>query len=133
MAELEKSKQQPVLVYCRSGSRSGHACQMLTKAGFEDVSNLSGGVLAWDNNATVVMYATRFCPYCMRARRLLKNKNIQFEEISVSGNNELWHEMEQRSGQTTVPQIFINDESIGGYDDMALLDRNGELDGLLGL
>lgn len=49
MAELGKNKQQPVLVYCRSGSRSGHACQMLTKAGFEDVSNLSGGILAWES------------------------------------------------------------------------------------
>jgi len=49
MAELEKSKQQPVLVYCRSGSRSGHACQMLTKAGFTEVYNLSGGVMAWES------------------------------------------------------------------------------------
>jgi len=48
MTDLEKYKQQPVLVYCRSGSRSGHACQMLTKAGFEDVSNLSGGIMAWE-------------------------------------------------------------------------------------
>ena len=48
LAELEKYKHQPVLVYCRSGSRSGHACQMLTKAGFEDVYNLSGGILAWE-------------------------------------------------------------------------------------
>lgn len=85
------------------------------------------------NNNQVVMYATRFCPYCMRARRLLRNKKVEFEEISVSGNNELWHEMEQKSGRATVPQIFINDESIGGYDDMALLDRDGHLDELLGL
>jgi len=48
IAELEKNKQQPILVYCRSGSRSGHACQMLTKAGFEDVSNLAGGIMAWE-------------------------------------------------------------------------------------
>lgn len=49
IAELEKNKKQPILVYCRSGSRSGHACQMLTKAGFENVSNLSGGILAWES------------------------------------------------------------------------------------
>ncbi len=48
MAELGKFKQQPVLVYCRSGSRSGHACQILTKAGFEDVYNLAGGIMAWE-------------------------------------------------------------------------------------
>ncbi len=49
IADLEKHKNQPVLVYCRSGSRSGHACKLLTKAGFEDVSNLSGGVMAWES------------------------------------------------------------------------------------
>lgn len=83
--------------------------------------------------ANVIMYATRFCPYCMRARRLLKNKGVDFEEIRVSGGNGLWDEMEQRSGRNTVPQIFINDESVGGYDDIALLDRQGELDLKLGL
>jgi len=49
LAELEKSKQAPVLIYCRSGSRSGYASQILTKAGFEDVSNLAGGILAWES------------------------------------------------------------------------------------
>jgi rhodanese-related sulfurtransferase len=49
LTELDKFKQQPVLVYCRSGSRSGHACQMLTKAGFDDVYNLAGGVMAWES------------------------------------------------------------------------------------
>ena len=49
MVEMEKSKQSPVLVYCRSGSRSGHACHLLSKAGFEDVSNLTGGIMAWES------------------------------------------------------------------------------------
>ncbi len=49
IGELNKSKQAPVLVYCRSGSRSGHACNQLTKAGFEDVSNLTGGIMAWES------------------------------------------------------------------------------------
>ena len=49
IAELEKSKKDPVLVYCRSGSRSGHACNLLTKAGFENVSNLTGGIMAWES------------------------------------------------------------------------------------
>ena len=49
LANIGKNKQDPVLVYCRSGSRSGHACQQLTKAGYEDVSNLSGGILAWES------------------------------------------------------------------------------------
>ncbi len=83
--------------------------------------------------AEVIVYATRFCPYCMMARRLLKKKSIEFEEISVSGNNVLWDEMEQKSGRNTVPQIFINGESVGGYDDIAALDRRGELDHKLGI
>ena len=48
ISNLSSNKQNPVLIYCRSGSRSGHACQMLTKAGYEDVSNLDGGILAWE-------------------------------------------------------------------------------------
>ena len=81
----------------------------------------------------VVMYSTRFCPYCMRARRLLKSKGVEFTEIAVSGNNELWAEMEQRSGRNTVPQIFINDESVGGFDDIAALNRQNVLDQKLGI
>jgi len=49
LTELDKFKQQPVLVYCRSGSRSAHACNMLTKEGFENVSNLAGGIMAWES------------------------------------------------------------------------------------
>lgn len=86
-----------------------------------------------DASKNVVIYGTRFCPFCMLARRLLKRKKVSFTEISVSGNRELWDEMEQRSGRSTVPQIFINDEPLGGYDDIAALDRKGELDQKLGL
>lgn len=84
-------------------------------------------------SAKVIMYSTRFCPYCMRARRLLKSKGVEFEEIRVGTGNELWQEMEELSGRNTVPQIFINDESVGGYDDIALLNQIGELDSKLGL
>ena len=80
-------------------------------------------------HATIIMYATRFCPYCMMARRLLKKKGVEFEEIRTSGD--LWDEMEERSGRNTVPQIFIDDVSVGGYDDIAALDHKGELDTLL--
>jgi glutaredoxin 3 len=81
----------------------------------------------------VIMYATRFCPYCMRARRLLKKKGIEYEEISVSGDNILWAEMEEKSGRNTVPQIFINDQAVGGFDDIAALNQAGKLDSMLGL
>lgn len=79
----------------------------------------------------VRMYATRFCPYCMRARSLFKRKEVVWEEINVGGDAVLWQEMENLSGRDTVPQIFIGDLHIGGYDDMAALDRAGRLDTLL--
>ena len=81
--------------------------------------------------AEVTMYTTRFCPYCMRARSLLKKKNIEYNEIRVDGDNSLWEKMEKLSNRNTVPQIFINDQPVGGYDDIAALDRNNELDTLL--
>jgi len=69
----------------------------------------------------------------MRARSLLKSKGITYKEISVSFNRKRWAEMEQKSGGNTVPQIFINDEPVGGYDDIAALDKEGELDKKLGI
>ncbi|NEX17569.1 MAG: glutaredoxin 3 [Halochromatium sp.] len=79
----------------------------------------------------VQMYATAFCPYCVRARRLLKQKGIEFEEIRVDKDGEQMRTMIQRSQRTSVPQIFIDERHIGGYDDMAALDRAGKLDPLL--
>ena len=81
--------------------------------------------------AKVVMYSTRFCPYCMRARSLLGNKNTAYEEIDVGSDPSLWQKMQALSGRDSVPQIFINDESIGGYDEMALLERQEKLDAML--
>jgi glutaredoxin 3 len=81
----------------------------------------------------VRMYSTRFCPYCVRARMLLKRKGVEFEDIPVGNNPELWDEMSLRSGRDTVPQIFINEHHVGGYDDLAAANRSGELDKLLGL
>ncbi len=78
----------------------------------------------------VQMYATAFCPYCVRARRLLKQKGIEFDEIRVDKDREEMRTMIQRSQRTTVPQIFIDERHIGGYDDMAALDRAGQLDPL---
>jgi len=79
----------------------------------------------------VQIYATAFCPYCVRARRLLKQKGIEFEEIRVDKDAEQMRTMIQRSQRTSVPQIFIDERHIGGYDDMAALDRAGKLDPLL--
>ncbi len=79
----------------------------------------------------VQMYATAFCPYCVRARRLLKRKGVEFEEIRVDKDRDEMRTMIQRSQRTTVPQIFIREQHIGGFDDMAALDRAGKLDPLL--
>ncbi|HKO89068.1 MAG TPA: glutaredoxin 3 [Burkholderiales bacterium] len=80
----------------------------------------------------IVMYATEWCPYCRRAEQLLKAKGVaEFEKIRVDLAPERRDEMMQRSGRRTVPQIWIGDQHIGGYDDMAALDRAGKLDALL--
>ena len=81
----------------------------------------------------VVVYITPFCPYCTRARRLLEGKAIEYTVINVAEDTRLWDEMTRLSRRDTVPQIFIDDRPIGGYDDMAALDMDGELDQLLGL
>jgi len=81
----------------------------------------------------VVIYATGGCPYCQRARRLLEKKGVQYTEIRVDLEPTRWAEMEARSGRGTVPQIFIGDHHVGGYDDTVALDAEGGLDPLLGL
>lgn len=82
-------------------------------------------------HASVIVYATQFCPYCQAARTLLTQKGIQWTEIAIDENPELFQEMIRLSGKTSVPQIFIGNCHVGGYDDMAALDREGRLDPLL--
>ena len=79
----------------------------------------------------VVMYCTRFCPYCISADRLLKGKGVPVRRISVDNNPELWDEMQRITNRNTVPQIFIGEYHVGGYDDLAALERKGKLDPLL--
>jgi len=81
--------------------------------------------------ARVVIYTTPYCPYCTRAKALLGSKNASFEEIDVSNDSKQRAEMEKLSQRRTVPQIFIDDKPIGGYDDARELDATGELDRLL--
>ncbi|ABA56575.1 glutaredoxin 3 [Nitrosococcus oceani] len=81
----------------------------------------------------VVMYATLWCPYCIGARRLLDSKGIDYTEIRVDLEPEQRAVMINKSHRRTVPQIFINDQPIGGYDELAQLERARELDVLLGL
>jgi len=82
--------------------------------------------------AVIEIYTTRLCPFCIRAKSLLRSKGAEFTEIAVDTNMELRREMAERSrGRSTVPQIFINDAAIGGSDDLAALEREGRLDDLL--
>lgn len=79
--------------------------------------------------ATVEMYTTLTCPSCIRAKRLLASKGVEVTEIDVSMDRT--EMIERADGRTTVPQIFINEQGIGGFDDLAALERAGTLDGLL--
>ena len=81
--------------------------------------------------AKVVIYTTNYCPYCAAAKALLRSKNVPFAEIDVTGDPSRRAEMERLSQRRTVPQIFIDGKSIGGYDEARDLDESGELDGLL--
>ena len=82
--------------------------------------------------ANVDIYTKVTCPYCMRAKALLSEKGVKFNEIKIDGDNELRAKMIERSeGSYTVPQIFINETHVGGCDDLYSLHARGELDSLL--
>lgn len=78
-----------------------------------------------------MVYGTLLCPYCFAAKRLLKQKGIEFKEIRVDRKPDLKQEMIARSGRFTVPQIFIDDYHVGGYDDLVEHSSSGKLDLLL--
>jgi glutaredoxin 3 len=79
----------------------------------------------------VEIFCTPFCPYCIRAKNLLDNKNIDYEEIRVDQEPERHDEMITRSNRTSVPQIFIDDYHVGGCDDLFALEAEGALDSRL--
>ncbi len=79
----------------------------------------------------VTIYTTISCPYCVQAKRLLTHKGVPYTEIDVTADSELLREMILASGRRTVPQIFIGEQSIGGFDELYELEQSGELDGLL--
>jgi glutaredoxin 3 len=83
--------------------------------------------------AKVVIYTTSYCPYCTGAKSLLRAKKVEFEEIDVTSDPARRAEMEKLSRRRTVPQIFIDGQAIGGYDDARSLDARGDLDRMLGL
>ncbi|RJP94952.1 MAG: glutaredoxin 3 [Desulfobacteraceae bacterium] len=80
------------------------------------------------------IYTSRSCPYCVRAKNILKNKGVSYHELIIDGKPELIAESLKRSdGMRTVPQIFIENYHVGGYDDLLALDQSGKLNILLGL
>ena len=85
-----------------------------------------------DSQPPIVVYGTETCGYCAAARMLLKKKGLDYEDIVVSRDPALRREMEDKSGGgRSVPQIFIGDEHVGGYDELHALEKSGELDELL--
>lgn len=159
LSELKDFKSQPIILACRTGSRSSTAATTLKKQGFESVKNLNGGILAWtsanlpvtkektrskkktrkprevghENLNEVLVYTTRRCPFCTRAIDLLEDKGVGYTEIRIDNKPELRKEMEERAQRKTVPQIFIGEVHVGGCDDMYELENQGKLDSLLGL
>ncbi len=79
----------------------------------------------------VVVYSSDWCPYCMRAKALLESKGVAFEEIRVDGQPQVRAAMAQKAGRTSVPQIWIGEQHVGGCDDLYALERAGKLDALL--
>ncbi len=81
--------------------------------------------------AKVEIYTTSSCPYCVRAKALLKSKDVSFTEIEVKTDQERIDLVQKANGMRTVPQIFINDQHIGGFDNLHELDTQNKLDDLL--
>ncbi len=81
----------------------------------------------------VEIYTWRFCPYCIRAKGLLDRKGVAYREYGIDGDNAARQQMTRRaSGRSSLPQIFINNEGIGGCDELHALERSGALNALLG-
>ena len=83
--------------------------------------------------ADIQIYTKEWCSYCARAKALLKAKGLSYREVDVTVDRVTEQEMIARSGRRTVPQVFIDGESVGGYDSLASMDASGELDRRLGL
>ncbi len=79
----------------------------------------------------VTLYTKQNCPFCVRAKRLLERKGVAYEEIAVEGRDDLRTWLVEKTGQMTVPQVFVGERSLGGFSDVDALDRAGKLDPIL--
>jgi len=84
-------------------------------------------------SAKVLIYTTRFCPFCVRAKHLLKQKGVSFDEVAVDGDPSLRAEMAAKAGRTSVPQIWIGNTHVGGCDDLYAMERTNQLNNLLNI
>lgn len=80
---------------------------------------------------SIIIYSTDYCPFCIRAKKLLKSKNLEFKEVNLSSNPDELIKLKQKTGMQTVPQIFIKDNLIGGFQELYALEQKGELDKLV--
>jgi len=81
--------------------------------------------------ADIKIYTSRYCAYCSAAKNLLQSRDYEYEEINMEGDQELMLEIMQKSGQRTVPQIFVGEKSIGGYQELLASTASGEFDALV--
>jgi glutaredoxin 3 len=86
-----------------------------------------------NDRPTVLVYTKPFCAYCTAAKALLQEKGVRIQEIDVSHEEAERDAMIRRTGMRTLPQIFIGEQHIGGFDELSALDRQGQLDSMLGL
>ena len=141
-ARSRRSAARPVIVYCARGQRSRGAGGALAKAGFKDVYHLTGGLAAWRGGRAPGGEVTvaggddvldRRVRVLRPAERLLASKGVTaIDKVRVDLEPARRQEMMERTGRRTVPQIYIGEVHVGGYDDLVALDRAGRLDPLLG-
>lgn len=81
----------------------------------------------------ITIYTFNTCPYCKRAKRLMDNKGVEYEEIEISNDREKLEELKKKTNSGTVPQIFVDDKFIGGCDDIVELHKKGEFDEVFGI
>ena len=93
---------------------------------------LKGKLHITTNMKKITIYSTRICPYCVRAKNFFNKKNLEYTEIMIDRDPEQMREMMEKSGRQSVPQIFIGDYHVGGFDDLIEHDMDGKLEGLLG-
>ncbi len=122
------------LALCDLNSVSAVMVPQLAAFFVEPVAPCDGGDRAVPFRLTmaqITMYTTVVCPFCVRAKRLLDHKGVAYEEVDVSYDADLRDKMVAESGRRTVPQIFIDGEPVGGYQELQALEDRGELDPLL--